>query len=328
MRLLLSMGVSEAVGAPLEPRLRALDPITGVISDVFRWTPTHHPPGEHAELTGARWDGDALMVCSRTEVLWLTWPGPVVARVLTHPLMHDVHDAARLPDGTVAVASSGIDSVLHFDGDRLIAHTWLQPWPVPPRLAAADFARAFGPPRDLRLVPTDTFKPHRVHPNHLEPSRDAVWVTSLADRSRRLLATGAGHQLPAPPHDGRQLADATWLTTVDGHLLRDDGAHRDVLDVAALEGAGGLPGWCRAVEVVGDIVYVGMSALRASHWRELARIAVRGRAGVQQPTRVLAIHWPTRALVGAWPVGGPGGGTIYSVVADHGERTGPPTAAP
>jgi hypothetical protein len=268
------------------------------------------------------------MVCSRTEVLWLTWPGPVVARVLTHPLMHDVHDAARLPDGTVVVASSGVDSVLRFDGDRLIDHTWLQPWPAPPRLADADFARAFGLPRDLRLAPPDIFKPHRVHPNHLEPSRDAVWVTSLADRSRRLLATGAGHQLPAPPHDGRELAGVTWLTTIDGLLIRDDGAHRDVLDVAALEGADGLPGWCRAVEVVGDVVYVGLSALRASRWRELARVAARGRAGVKQPTRVLAIHWPTRALIGAWPVGGPGGGTIYSIVADHAGRTGPPTAAP
>jgi hypothetical protein len=328
VRLLLSMGVSEAVGAPLQPRLRALDTATGAISDVFRWTPTRHPPGEHAELTGARWDGAALMVCSRTEVLWLTWPGPVVARVLTHPLMHDVHAAVRLPDGAVAVASTGIDSVLRFEGDALVAHTWLQPWPHPPRPADDDLARAFGLPRDLRLVPPDTFKPHRVHPNHLEPEGDRLWVTGLADRSRRLLGTGEGHLLPSPPHDGRRLAGATWLTTIDGHLLRDDGATRTSLDVAALEGAGGLPGWCRAVEVVGDVVYVGFSALRASRLRELARVAARGRAGVKQPTRVLAIHWPTRSLIGAWPVGGPGGGTIYSIVADHGVVTGPPTADP
>ena len=127
MRLWLTMGVRRGVRQPLRPSLRALDPTSGAVQELPlpRWDhPSPH--GDHAELTGSRLWGDTLIACTRTGVLWIRRDDLTLVDSLTHPLLHDVHDAVPLPGGGVAVASTGIDSVLTFHGGRLTAHHWLQ----------------------------------------------------------------------------------------------------------------------------------------------------------------------------------------------------------
>lgn len=313
MRLLLSMGLRPHGAGPLRPRLRILETATGAVHDAL--VPDLPPSAEHEEFTGAhlerRPDGDRLWQCTRRAVWCLSWPDLRVVQALTHPLLHDVHHALPTPEG-IWVACTGHDSVLRFHDGALDAHAWLHPegtrWDPGPAFRAAHDGLG-----DFTGVPYDRFKPHPVHPNHLFLRDGAVWVTALnTERAVPLDGDPAdGWPLPGPAHDGTALDGLHAFTSVDGHLhLRaPDGAVVDDLDLAGLEGARGHFGWCRGVARVGETAFVGVSMLRATRWREAARRLLRG---PKAPTRVLQVDLATRRVVGAWPVGNPGG-TIYAL---------------
>lgn len=315
MKLVLSMGLkpSAAPRAPLRPHLRCLDLPTGAVTDLFVPAPGPHHPAEeeHAELTGATRDGDVLWQCTRTEVLTLAWGSWTPLATWSHPRMHDVHHA--LPyDGGLAVASTGLDLVLQLnERGELRAEHWL---------GHGDFQRRFGQLRDARTLRFDHHKPHQAHPNHLLVHDGALHTTCLQTRELRRVTPSPRPvwTFDAPPHDGRWLGDAWWFTTVDGHVVALDAslsAERLRIDVGALHTSPGLLGWCRGVERVGSRLFVGMSMLRASTHRELARRVLRGRSGHKLPTRVLELDLDQRRLVRSYPVGNAAGGTIYALNA-------------
>ena len=323
MRLLLSMGLKPGgtVAEPLRPRLRWLDTRTGAVDDAWVGDVPQglHPgPDEHAELTGAHRVGQTLVQTTRAEVLWFDLPGLALTERFSHPLLYDVHDALPLPDGGLAVTATGHDSVLIFDRDRqLVRHHWL---------GVGTFADAYPGVDDFRRVPFDRYKPHAAHPNHLFLLDGALYATCLAlgravcldDRRRDLLLPGG------PPHDGRWLDGLLWFTTVDGQVSAWDprsGLWDTRLTVD--EDEPGIPGWCRGVEVVGDRVFVGMTTLRDSAWREVGRRLIRGVEGVKRPTRVVELDRRTGRVVGRWPVAGPGDGTLYALHAFPSDQADP-----
>lgn len=318
------MGARSTASAPLRGVLRQLDTSTGRTDDLLWVDPPadEHPgAGEHAELTGSELSAHELIQCTRTSVLALAWPGLVVQERVTHPLFTDVHHAVRLADGALAVAVTGHDSVLVLHRGRVTAWTWLghpdgRTRTGDEKTPPEGFAAAYPGVSDFRRVPFDRYKPHRVHPNHLALLDGALWVTGLQDRSFRPLVGAEGARFDSPPHDGRRLDGALWFTTVDGSVTALDPATRAaVRTLSADAGLPGLPGWCRAVEKVGDTLFVGWSMLRASRHRELLRVALRGAAGTKRPTRVTELDLTTGAVRAEHPVGDHGGGTIYAIHA-------------
>lgn len=315
MRLLLSMGLKAggSVAEPLRPRLRWLDTRTGAVADAWAGdapSGLHPGPDEHAELTGAHRDGQTLVQTTRTEVLWFDLPGLTLRERFSHPLFYDVHDALPLPDGGLAVTATGHDSVLVFDRDRrLVRHHWL---------GTGTFAQTYAGVADFRQVPFDRYKPHQAHPNQLFLLDGALFVTCLTldravcldDRRRDLPLPGSG------PHDGRWIDGQLWFTSVDGRVSAwDPRRKRWVTELVVDEGIPGVTGWCRGVEVVGERVFVGLTTLRESRWRELGRRLIRGVEGVKQPTRVVELDRGTGRVVASWPVAGAGDGTLYALHA-------------
>lgn len=309
MRLLLSMGLKPRgrPDEPLRPVLRWLDPHTGAVEDALRRDPPPglHPPGaEHAEFTGAHRAGDLLWQSTRTEVLALHLPDLAVVRAFTHPLLHDVHDALPLPDGTVAVTSTGLDAVVVLDAaGALVALHRLGD--VDPTLHA-----------DWRRVPFDSTKPRRVHPNHLLLLGEDLWVTSLELGALMRLRDGELVRLPeGPAHDGRLVDGEIWLTTVAGAVVALDPTtlrRTRTLDLRVLDPVRGVRGWCRGVEKVGDRLFVGLTTLRASAGREALAALVRG---PKLPTRVVEIDLRAPRVVASWEVGNAAGGTLYAITA-------------
>lgn len=336
-RLLLSMGMvpSGRPGDPLRPRLRALDPTTGRVDDVVSYDPPaalHPDDPEHAEFTGAWVGSGELLQCTRTEVLVFAWPDLTLRARVSHPLLHDVHHAIRLPDGRLAVASTGIDAVLLLDdAGTLHAHHWLDA-PGTDTPDAAAFTARFGPARDLRRVRFETFKPHHHHPNYLAWDGDALWATCLST-GVAVCVTDPGRpprRFPeGGPHDGVLAGALRFYTTITGLVVAIDPATGDrvrVWDVSQVEGRAGLPGWCRAIAVTDTHLIVGMTTLRKSRHREWLRRVLRGRHGRSLPSRVLAIDRHTGALDAVWPVGNEAGGTIYGITPWPGNSPG--TRAP
>lgn len=315
MRLLLSMGLKPGGTAaePLRPRLRWLDTVTGTVDDAWVGDVPQglHPgPDEHAELTGAHRVGATLVQTTRSEVLWFDLPTVTLTDRFSHPLLYDVHDALPLPGGGLAVTATGHDSVLVFDKDRqLVQHHWL---------GSGSFAALYAGVHDFRRVPFDRYKPHVAHPNHLFLLDGALYATCLA-LGRAVCVADPSRDLPLPgqgPHDGRWIDGLLWFTSVDGWVSAWDPA--SALWQTSLrvdDGAPGIPGWCRGVEVVGDRVFVGMTTLRESAWREVGRRLIRGGEGVKRPTRVVELDRRTGRVVASWPVAAPGDGTLYALHA-------------
>lgn len=314
------MGTRHGPGAPLRGVLRVLDTADGQVEEVLAWTPpaAEHPgPEEHAELTGAEREGDLLVQCTRTGVLWIDLARMVVQRAWSHPLLHDVHHALPLPGGRLAVAATGHDSVLVFDGERLEAWHWLGEGARSTYASAGEappppgFEARYGRIADWRTVPFDRFKPHPVHPNHLVVVDGRLWVTGLTDASFR--EVGGGRRVVFPEggvHDGRWLDGQLWFTAVGGQVIVLDPAlqRAATVDVAALDRAPGLAGWCRGVERAEGRLFVGFTTLRSTRHRELLRGLVRGKAGQKRPTRVCEV---LEGGVRSWEL--PEDTTLYTV---------------
>ncbi len=314
MRLLLSMGIKPGgrVNHPLRPHLRLLDTRTGAVTDLLTPVPEPFHPGrrEHAEFTCAKLRGHTLLQTTRSSVWWIRLPDMAVTRQLSHPLMHDVHDALLAPDGLLYVTSSGLDTVLAFDqAGSLVARHYL---------GSTSFEERFGDRTDFRSLPFDHFKPHEVHPNHLVWMNDEPWFASL--NARRFAPVRRPHEgvviEHGPIHDGVLHEGLLWLTTVTGHVLALDPATlapRIHLDLNEISDETGHLGWCRGLAFHGEHLFVGMTMLRNSPQREIVRWILKGPASRKLPTRVLQIHLPTRRLVASHPVGNAAGGTLYSI---------------
>ena len=296
-------------GAPLRGVLRELDTDRAEVTrELAVEVPARLTAGAASdqELTGACWSPEGtLLQAAHTELLWIDPVRLAVVRRLSHAAFHSVHGAAPWRGGVV-VASTGADAVLDLDGDGVLRHEH--------RLG-----RARPPGVDLRQLDHDALKPHLVHPNHVQPVGDALWVTRFEDRAAACLVSGRRIPLPeAMPHDGRLRGGLLWFTQVTGRVVAVDPVtleRRVELDLAVLTGEPRMLGWCRGVEVVGSRLFVGFSMLRRTRHREVLRLMVRGIRGQKLPTRVVEVDLDGPRVVGSFELGNAAGGTIYAITA-------------
>jgi hypothetical protein len=70
------------------------------------------------------------------------------------------------------------------------------------------------------------------------------------------------------------------------------------------------------VDVRGDTIVVGMTTLRSTTHREVARWLLQGEAGRKLPTRLVVINRVTGSIEREVPLDLPSGGTIYGINFD------------
>ncbi|MBN2797923.1 MAG: hypothetical protein JXX28_02135 [Deltaproteobacteria bacterium] len=314
MTLLISGGVQPG-GDPRrlrEPRLLALDPLSGAVNTVLALgSGPRCAGGDHQELTAGFVRDGALWVGTRSEVLCVGLADGSVRTRWGHPLLYDVHSVAPGAQGELLISATGHDSVLRMsEGGELLEHHWLRRgrfWDAYP-----------GINKDFSGIPFDRFKPHAHHPNRAFLHQGSPWVTLFEQRRCEALGGDRVIELPeGPPHDGLLREGLLWFTTVTGVVVAVDPVsleRRLTLDLAALDRTPGLQGWCRGIEVVGSRLFVGMTALRSTTHREVLRRVLRGAAGRKRPSRVVEIDLDQRRVVREWPVfGAAGGGTIFGL---------------
>ncbi|MFT4623453.1 MAG: hypothetical protein ACI8PZ_002109 [Myxococcota bacterium] len=311
MRLLVSMGLRPD-GRPTEPlaaRLVEVDVGTGRIRRTLAYDtplPFRSGPAADQEFTcAAPWDPVTLLQPTHTEVLWIDHRAWRVVHRVDHSGFHSLHSAVRRPGGGITVSSAGTDSVLELSeaGALIAAHV---------------LGRSPAPGVDHRTAHHDAYKPHAHHPNHAVHRGGDLFVTGLETAACTALAAGTSVDLGGMAHDGRLREGLVWFTRVDGRVLGLDPATQAVrvdLDLRELSGTRRLLGWCRGVDVVGERLFVGMTMLRSTTHREVARMLLRGEYGRKLPTRVLEIDLSGPRIVRTIPLGNRAGGTIYGVNA-------------
>ena len=311
-RLLVSMGLrrSGRVSDPLRPQLVEVDADAGTVLRVLDIEPSDEAlasPTEPAECTVASWDGDLLLQPLLTELVWIDIVRWEVARRLSHPWMHGIHSAVRLPSGLLAISVAGADSVLELDDQGVLQkETRLGPGPWP-----------FGSEVDLRRLPYGTLKPHRIHPNHVCFVDGCQWTTcfqtseAVCTDGRRI---GFGE---AQPHDGRLIDGLLWFTLTDGRVIAVDPVSLrrvDEIDVNKVVATRRRLGWCRGIEVLGPRLWVGLTTLRKTTRAEVLRWMMQGERGRKLPTRILEVDRTHRQVVREIHLGNAAGGTIYGIL--------------
>ncbi|MCB9542280.1 MAG: hypothetical protein H6703_07525 [Myxococcales bacterium] len=284
-----------------EGRIVALDARDGSAREVL----CHRPPPalqvEGKGFTGAcRADG-WLFVCGAAAVYRFD-AGLTPRGALTSPDFNDLH-GVTVAGERVFIVNTGLDAIDVFDRDGTFmgSHVFDMAWITARRRAGACPSHEAHDAllrRGWSGAGADDFTPaplaggyygdgaglpfarrrqrDHVHPNHVDWHDGRLYVTSLARRAVvELGAWRAVATVDAPPHDGRFVDGALWLTRVDGRVERRTDAGIERFDVAA---ASGLYGWCRGLWVAGDRVWVGFTAIHHPpryHWDRVAPAATR-----------------------------------------------------
>jgi hypothetical protein len=309
--------------------LLELDTESGAVRTVLEHaSPPGRCPAEDPSFVfkAASWDGDTLLLCTQTEVLFFDPRAERVVRTLSHPWMNDVHHVTRI-DGRLHVVSTGLDAVLVFDeaDEQLVAVL---------SATAADPSARFSRATDYRLVPTT--KPHQAHPNYLFTLAGRRWVTRFEQRDALCLDAPAGEPRPTTPrladdpiHDGVLDEDGLWFTVVSGAVLRlDRGGARieERYNLDRIGEEGGRPlGWCRGILREGGLTYLCFSRLRPTALKQNLAWLRRplGKAPEPLPARVVAYDLARGRKLQTWALEEHGISSIFSILP-----AAPPAAAP
>jgi hypothetical protein len=267
--------------------------------------------------------GDELYVCTQTEVLIYALPGLQLAGYVSLPRFNDVHHVRPRADGTLLVASTGLDAIVHVDREGRI----LGEHPVLP----PDRRKSFDPAVDWRKV--STTKPHASHPNYVFELDGRIWATRFEQRDA-VCVEDLGQTIPIGlerPHDGIEFDGELYFSTVDGHLVMVDASTRKVsraYDLRVLARRSLPLGWCRGIHVFSRYdVLVGFTRLRpiriVDHLRWMAHKLV-GEETRSLPTRIARFDLARGVCTAEWNLEGAGMNAVFSIHPVGGRPSGSP----
>jgi hypothetical protein len=255
----------------------------------------------HKGLAGASWNGSRLLVATEAELLEYGFEPLRLVGVHSFRYLNDVHHIAAA-DGRIWVCNTGLDTLEELDAEwrPVRTHDLIVPFGRRRRfildLLRADARKSWNRltgraqsyehlthrarfPNLVKLIQPGRyresgrdlrswdFRPHVLHPNHVLPRGDDVWVTLLHTgeivslRTRAVIVDDLGH-----PHDGILVGDSLFVTDCGANRLivisglsHGRRERREVHITQRLE-----EGFLRGVAVAGGYVFVGLTARRNS----------------------------------------------------------------
>lgn len=254
-----------------------------------------------------------LYACTSTEVLVYKIPEFQLVHYISLPCFNDLHHVCPTKNGTLLVVVTGLDLVVEVTLDGELVREW--------DVLGEDTWSRFSRQIDYRRIPTT--KPHRSHPNYSFQLDDEVWVTRLEQRDAISL-TQPGRRIDIAvqrPHDGCQIGDAIYFTTVDGHIVvanRRSLRVEQIFDLNQMSGPAQVLGWCRGVLPVDQgLAWVGFTRVRPTKFREnLAWIKSGGAADeLRRPTHLALYDLKRKVCVDEIPLEPHGMGVVFSLLA-------------
>ena len=212
--------------------------------------------------------GNKLYTCTSTEVLSLEVPAFKRIGYVSLPCFNDLHHVTPTHEGSLLVASTGLDMVVRFTPEGQVLDQW--------NVLGGDPWSRFSRDVDYRKV--ESTKPHDSHPNAVFQLGDDVWVTRMKQKDAICLTRPGGriNIEVEKPHDGLLWHDRIYFTTVDGRVVianRGTLAIEQIVDLNAIHRAQGqdevLLGWCRGILPVDERrVWVGFTRVRKTKFIE------------------------------------------------------------
>jgi hypothetical protein len=216
---------------------------------------------------GTVWQGH-FYTCTFNEVVRVSLADWTIDRLFTRSTFNDLHHV-YVDETGLYISNAGLDIVEHLDHEgQLLAHLPLLSTPL---------WEKHSPGVDYRFVPDICGR--ETHPNQVIAWNGALLVNCpLRKVVSRLDNTPVISGFPTMMHDGARHGDYHYWTTVDSNVFR---AHVDrpelehVVDLSSLYGRS-APGWCRGLELAGDLAFVGFTRFRKPSKRQFVEYAVRG----------------------------------------------------
>jgi hypothetical protein len=206
--------------------------------------------------------------CTFNEVVRISLRDWTIDRTFTRKTFNDLHHV-YVDERGLYISIAGLDMVEHLDHEGRLLRIF-------PLVSTASCG-TYPPGVDYRYLP-DT-QGRETHPNQVIPWNGTLLVNCpVRQVVARLDNTPVITGFPTMMHDGSPHGEYHYWTTVDGKILRAGADRLDlelVVNLSELYGKS-EPGWCRGLEVVGDLAFVGFTQFRKPSKREFIKYAVRG----------------------------------------------------
>lgn len=203
-----------------------------------------------------------LILTTRTEILFFSYPDLRLQRIVSEPCFNDNHHLYKKGDELYAVCT-GLDMVAKYDLNK---NKIVDKIPI---VENGNFSK-YDPSIDYRKVYST--KPHKSHPNYIFEIDGEIWVTRFEQgdcvnlyNPQQSITIAEGCRI----HDGYfcKYNKMLYFTMVKGELIVYDWYKKSIaerINLNVLDGrsADSYLSWCRGVYVVGDVAYVGFTAIR------------------------------------------------------------------
>jgi hypothetical protein len=257
--------------------------------------------------------GDLLYACTTTEILIYQLPGFNVIGYISLAPFNDVHHVCPSPEGTLFIASTGLDMVIEVTLEGKIIREWSvlggNPWNRFSRLV------------DYRKI--HSTKPHIAHPNYIFCLGKEVWVTrgELKD-AVCLTQPNCRIGMDQFVHDGVPYRNMIYFTTVDGRVVIVDQRSlsiSEIIDLRAIDNPNDeLLGWCRGISVMENgRIWVGFTRIRETYWPDKVNWVKDYAHCVEKPTHVALYDLTRRRRLQEISLRAVGVDAIFSILLEQ-----------
>jgi hypothetical protein len=268
-------------------------PVSTFLERLRQSHPERVPPNITAKckFNGGTFWGNHFYTCTFNEVLRINLADWTIDDYFTRKTFNDLHQT-YVDETGIYVCSAGLDLVEQFDFDNNFKACF--------GLTSVAVWEKHSPNRDYRYEPN--IDGRESHPNHLFRYRGRLLVNSPLRRAVEDLVdrTPVVHGFPGMMHDGILRDGRYYWTTVDGKIIIADAEKMAIAEQIDLQPLyeKDEPGWCRGLEVIGDLAFVGFTRFRKPSKMQFLKFAVRGRRIL--PSHILCYDMKTRRAVADW----------------------------
>lgn len=272
--------------------------------------------GLSRQFKGASIYNGNYFVVTNTEVLIYEMQDWQVKKVITHPLFNDLHGVLATQDH-IHVCNTGLEMIQSVDYEGNILNEI--------NLASTPTFERFDRDIDYRQVAST--KPHEVHVNHLFLLDGSLWAT-LGTQRKAVNVNDFSDQLVFDNlfmegqmilcHDGIVKNDNVIFTTVNGHLIIMNWRENKVvcdIDFSELNFNNRAFGWMRGMEIVDDSVFIGLTKLRNSKFKEYTNWFLKNEK-IIMPSSVIEYSMKKEKIVDWYEIENNNGSAIYTIIKD------------
>lgn len=205
--------------------------------------------------------------CTHCEIVEINLSDFSFKNTFSDKSFNDLHDVF-VDESGIYVANTGLDLVQHFSFEYELLREF--------NLMSEDTWKVFDKSVDYRfMTKMRGERKDRTHNNHIVKIDNEYYVTELKNSALRNLNKNKYviTDISGNPHDGILRDDKIYFTTTNGKvdIYSKKFEKLETIELTKFYKGGDGIGWCRGIEVVDDIKFIGFTKFRTSTKQELVK---------------------------------------------------------